>query len=55
MITCIFLLLCMSIFKVPPDMIRNSSNDTSVILFCMCVISELHILFQMLKWIGDGQ
>ena len=44
MITCLILVIVMILFRVPSDYIRNMSSDTSLILFSLCVISDIHIL-----------
>ena len=46
MITCLLLIIAMVIFDVPSDYIRNASSDTQLILFCLCVISDIHILIR---------
>ena len=46
MITGLILLTFMVIFQIPSDWIRNASTDTQLILFCLCVISDIHILIR---------
>lgn len=46
MITCLLLLIAMVIFQIPSDAIRNASSDTQLILFCLCMISDIHIFIQ---------
>lgn len=44
MITCLLLVIVMVILKTPSDWIRNASSDTQLIMFGLCVISDIHIL-----------
>ncbi len=53
MITSLIILICMIIFKVPSDWIRNMSSDTAIILFCLYVISDLHIFLWCLRGKAD--
>ena len=46
MITGLFLLIIICMFGVPSDYIRNASTDTQLIIFCLCAISDLHILIR---------
>ena len=46
MITCLLILIVMVILKTPSDWIRNASSDTQLIMFSLCVISDIHILIR---------
>jgi hypothetical protein len=46
MITGLWLLIIMIIFRMPSDWIRNASTDTLLIIFCLCAISDIHILIR---------
>lgn len=48
MITFLILFVCSVVVRFPSDMLQNLSNDTVVILACLCVISDLHILSRSL-------
>lgn len=49
MLTSLIILICMIIFKVPSDWIRNMSSDTAIILFSLYIISDLHIFLWCLR------
>lgn len=52
--TLVILILLASLFRFSTDLIRNLSNDSSIIILCMCVISDLHIIFGIIKmWIKN--
>ena len=42
-------LIIMILAKLPSDLIRNASGDTQLILFCLCVISDIHIFLRCLN------
>ena len=47
MITFVIIIICLIIIRVPSDIIKNLSNDTQVILFCLFVINDLHMLLRI--------
>lgn len=46
MITLLLLSIIIVIFQIPSDWIRNASTDTQLIIFCLCAISDIHILIR---------
>lgn len=43
MITLLIVFFVMNIIGIPSDSIRNASTDTTLILVCLFVISDIHI------------
>lgn len=49
MVTLIIVLFVATLVKLPPGIVRNASSDTSLILFCLLVISDIHIFLWCLR------
>lgn len=49
MITILIVFIVLNILGIPSDWIRNASTDTSLILSCLFVISDIHIFLWCIR------